>query len=464
MKTELPEEFAGRMKEMLGEEYDAFLESYQYPRSCGLRVNTGKITQEELKGRAPFALRPVPWVKEGFFYEEGTNPARHPYYAAGLYYLQEPSAMTPASRLPVKPGERVLDLCAAPGGKATALGAALGGEGVLVANDISNSRARALLRNLELFGISNAFVTSETPAKLAEVFPGFFDKILVDAPCSGEGMFRKDPAVMKVWEPERPEYFAGLQREIVRQAVRMLRPGGRMLYSTCTFSPEENEGTISWLLKEFPEMELIPMEGYAGFDSGRPEWGDGNASLSRCVRIWPHKMKGEGHFLALLEKQVSDEEDPAGRAVPQALLRPDKKSRKLLEEFFRDTGFEPLWDQVEIRGGKVYQVPRLPRLSGGIRFLRNGLLLGEIRKDRFEPSQQLAMALPAGAYPARLSLAPEDERIGRYLRGETILAEGETAAEKGWILVCVEEFPLGWGKLVKGLVKNKYAAGWRKNQ
>lgn len=462
MRLELPEEFASRMEEMLGEEYDAFLESYQLPRSYGLRVNTGKITGEALREQAPFALRQIPWVKEGYFYGEGDIPARHPYYAAGLYYLQEPSAMTPASRLPVEPGERVLDLCAAPGGKATALGAALGGQGLLVANDISNSRARALLRNLELFGISNAFVTSETPAKLAEVFPGFFDKILVDAPCSGEGMFRKDPAVMKTWEAGRPEYFAGLQREIVRQAVRMLRPGGKMLYSTCTFSREENEGTISWLLKEFPEMELLPMEGYEGFDGGRPQWGDGNSALTRCVRIWPHKMDGEGHFLALLEKRP-EAEDGTGKAAPAALQRLDKKSRQLLEEFFRGSDFQPLWDRIEIRGGKVYQVPELPRLPGGLRFLRNGLLMGEIRKDRFEPSQQLAMAIPAGGYPARLSLSPKDERIERYLRGETIPAEGEATVEQGWILVCVDEYPLGWGKLVKGLVKNKYAAGWRKN-
>lgn len=463
MRLELPEVFAERMKEMLGEEYDAFLDSYQRPRSYGLRVNTGKISRETLERQAPFALRPIPWVKEGFFYQEEDSPARHPFYAAGLYYLQEPSAMTPASRLPVEPGERVLDLCAAPGGKATALGAALRGKGLLVANDISNSRARALLRNLELFGISNAFVTSETPAKLAETFPGFFDKILVDAPCSGEGMFRKDPAVMKTWEPERPEYFAGLQREIVRQAVKMLRPGGQMLYSTCTFSREENEGTISWLLREFPGMELIPMEMYEGFACGRPEWGDGNGALSRCVRIWPHKMEGEGHFLALLEKRSAEPEEENPKPGMAALQRPDKKSRKLLEEFFENSSFQPQWDRLEIRAGKVYQVPELPRLPGGLRFLRNGLLLGEIRKDRFEPSQQLAMALPAGAFPARLSLSAEDERIQRFLRGETILSEGEATVDQGWILICVEEYPLGWGKLVKGLVKNKYAAGWRKN-
>lgn len=235
-----------------------------------------------------------------------------------------------------------------------------------------------------------------------------------------------------------------------------------MLYSTCTFSREENEGTISWLLKEFPEMELLPMEGYEGFDGGRPQWGDGNSALTRCVRIWPHKMDGEGHFLALLEKRP-EAEDGTGKAAPAALQRLDKKSRQLLEEFFRGSDFQPLWDRIEIRGGKVYQVPELPRLPGGLRFLRNGLLMGEIRKDRFEPSQQLAMAIPAGGYPARLSLSPEDERIERYLRGETILAEGEATVEQGWILVCVDEYPLGWGKLVKGLVKNKYAAGWRKN-
>lgn len=463
MRLDLPEEFAGRMKKMLGEEYEAFLESYQRPRSYGLRVNTGKIVGETLVQKVPFALRPIPWVKEGYFYGEEDSPARHPYYAAGLYYLQEPSAMTPASRLPVTPGERVLDLCAAPGGKATALGAALKGQGLLVANDISNSRARALLRNLELFGIPNAFVTSETPAKLAEAFPGFFDKILVDAPCSGEGMFRKDPAVMKTWEPARPEYFAGLQREIVRQAVTMLRPGGQMLYSTCTFSKEENEGTISWVLRKFPEMELIPMEEYEGFDSGRPEWGDGNGALARCVRIWPHRMEGEGHFLALLKKNSKGLDEKTGKMELAALQHPDKKSRKLLEEFFRNSSFQPLWDQVEVRAGKVYQVPELPRLPGGLRFLRNGLLMGEIRKDRFEPSQQLAMALPVGAFPACLSLPPGDDRIQRFLRGETILAEGKATVDQGWILVCAGEYPLGWGKLVKGLVKNKYAAGWRKN-
>lgn len=460
MNTELPVGFEKRMREMLGDEYDAYLESFHKPRLYGLRRNPLKISEEDLEKKVELELEPIPWVKDGYFYPDHVRPAQHPYYAAGAYYLQEPSAMTPASRLPVYPGERVLDLCAAPGGKATALGAALQGEGVLVANDISNARAKALLKNLELFGISNAFVTNEIPGKLAENFAGFFDKVLVDAPCSGEGMFRKDPDVMKTWDEERPLYFAKLQKDILKNAVAMLRPGGLLLYSTCTFAPAENEGSISWLLEEYPQMELLPMEWYDGFSAGRPEWGNGDESLKRTVRIWPHKMDGEGHFLALLKKR-EDAETP-DLELTQA-KRPDKNSRKVLEEFFHEMNWQPKWDWLEIRGEKVYQVPQLPKNLKGINFLRNGLYMGELKKNRFEPSQQLAMVLREGEYPAVLSLSSEDERIDRYLRGETILVEnGETTRQKGWILVCVENFSLGWGKLVNGVLKNKYWGGWRR--
>lgn len=461
MRQELPEAFENRMKEMLGDEYQEYLESYEDMRQYGLRVNPLKTTGEELQENMNFHLNPIPWVKNGYFYAEEDQPARHPYYTAGLYYLQEPSAMTPASRLSVKPGERVLDLCAAPGGKATALGAALQGKGVLVANDISNSRAKALLKNLELFGISNAFVTNEIPGKLAESFEGFFDKVLVDAPCSGEGMFRKDPAVIKTWEEDRPAYFAKLQKDILKNAVKMLRPGGELLYSTCTFAPIENEGSISWMLENFPEMELLEMEPYDGFAPGNPEWGNGNQALAKCVRIWPHKMNGEGHFLALAKKA---EDLPTERITIRKTERLDKKSRQILQTFFEDCSWKPDWERIEIRADKVYQVPELPEKLQGIHFLRNGLYMGDMKKDRFEPSQQLAMTLSASQYAGVLRLKPEDERVERYLRGETILVEKEEASrQKGWILVCVDNFSLGWGKLVNGVLKNKYWGGWRKN-
>ena len=327
---ELPESFKKRIKEQLGEEYEAYLQSFQEKSRNGLRINTGKLTPEEFEKISPFSLQEVPWVPNGYIYE-GERPAVHPFYYAGLYYLQEPSAMTPASLLPIEPGDKVLDLCAAPGGKSTELAARLCGEGVLVSNDISNSRAKALLKNLELFGARNILVVSEAPNKLCEYFNGYFDKILVDAPCSGEGMFRKSPAIIKNWEQYGTEYYHKLQQEILPQAVAMLKPGGYLLYSTCTFSPEENEGSVQEILDAFPQMKLVsalPDAGvssgtvngcakdvvaerrcdYAGFDCGHPEWiENGSTELKKTIRLWPHKIAGEGHFIALLRKDADAE-------------------------------------------------------------------------------------------------------------------------------------------------------------
>lgn len=252
----LPAEFEKRMEALLGTEYPDFLRCYDKEKKQGLRVNTGKLSVEEFLQLTPFSLTPIPWVKNGFFYREEDQVTKHPHYYAGLYYIQEPSAMVPASRLPVKPGDRVLDLCAAPGGKATELGARLEGRGLLVANDVSVSRARGLLKNLELFGITNALVTGETPEQLRRQFDSYFDKILVDAPCSGEGMFRKDPSLMKSWMERGPEDYAPLQRQILSCAVQMLKPGGELLYSTCTFAPAEDEQVIRQILEEYPELKL----------------------------------------------------------------------------------------------------------------------------------------------------------------------------------------------------------------
>ncbi len=307
--AKLPEAFTERMQKLLGEEYPAFLESYEQTRRYGLRVNSLKISPEQFEKQSDFHLTPVNFIPGAYCYTEEDGAARHPYYHAGLYYLQEPSAMTPASVLPVRPGDKVLDLCAAPGGKATALGARLAGRGLLVANDISASRCKALLKNIEVFGIPNALVTNEVPAKLAEQFPEFFDAVLVDAPCSGEGMFRKDEATIRAWYPEKPSECAAMQREILRQAVAMLRPGGKLLYSTCTFAPEEDEEMVRFVLDTFPEMHLEsipPREGFA----------PGLSGLTQCVRLWPHRTGGEGHFLALLMKdgdRVQEEQNTCAK-------------------------------------------------------------------------------------------------------------------------------------------------------
>lgn len=471
--ADLPQSFLDSMKEILGEDYEAFLAGFDGQRQYGLRVNTLKMNLEEFERIAPFHLKKVPWISNGYFYEAEDAPAKHPFYSAGLYYLQEPSAMTPASRLKVQPGERVLDLCAAPGGKATELGAALQGEGLLVANDINTVRARALLRNLELFGISNSFVTNEPPHVLAERFPEFFHKIMVDAPCSGEGMFRKNPAVVDSWQEKGPEYFSKLQREIIVQAADMLLPGGMMFYSTCTFSPLENEKTITHLLKERPDMEVIPMEDYEGFAEGltsyRGEVFDESCKL--CRRIWPHKMSGEGHFMALLHKK-SGTQQQVQQTVSQSSIwwekckGLNKEQKAAAEDFFSHVNIAYDGKRIDVRGDNLYYLPA-PKYDGrGLHFLRNGLFMGEFKKKRFEPSQPFALALHAQDFDQVLDFPADDERLSRYLRGETLDVSDLIAGEKkrkGWQLVMVAGHPLGFGKLVNNNLKNKYPAGWRKN-
>ena len=471
--ADLPQSFLDSMKEILGEDYEAFLAGFDGQRQYGLRVNTLKMNLEEFERIAPFHLKKVPWISNGYFYEAEDVPAKHPFYSAGLYYLQEPSAMTPASRLKVQPGERVLDLCAAPGGKATELGAALQGEGLLVANDINTARARALLRNLELFGISNSFVTNEPPHILAERFSEFFHKIMVDAPCSGEGMFRKNPAVVDSWQEKGPKYFSKLQREIIVQAADMLLPGGMMFYSTCTFSPLENEKTITHLLKERPDMEVIPMEDYEGFAEGltsyRGEVFDESCKL--CRRIWPHKMSGEGHFMALLHKKNGVQQQ-VQQTVSQSSIwwekckGLNKEQKAAAEDFFSHVNIAYDEKRIDVRGDNLYYLPA-PKYDGrGLHFLRNGLFMGEFKKKRFEPSQPFALALHAQDFDQVLDFPADDERLSRYLRGETLDVSDLIAGEKkrkGWQLVMAAGHPLGFGKLVNNNLKNKYPAGWRKN-
>lgn len=465
-KMNLPAAFEDKMIKLLGEEeYRRYLDCFNEPRHYGLRVNTAKIPVEDFVKIAPWPLKPVPWIRNGFYYDgEQVQPAKHPYYYAGLYYLQEPSAMTPADRLPVEPGDRVLDVCAAPGGKATELGAKLNGSGMLAANDLSNSRAKGLLKNIELMGIGNVLVLSEEPGKLIPYFTEYFDKILIDAPCSGEGMFRKDRKMIRAWEEHGPAFFAKIQRSIITQAAQMLKPGGMILYSTCTFSPEENEQTIEYLLQEYPEFELCEIEGYEGFSNGIPEASvSGDERLRRTVRIFPHRMEGEGHFLALLKKGGKA---PAGVDVGKADRQPVPSRKRALPDELCEflSGVDREFDaaRFDIRGDKVYYMPEgLPALNG-VRFLRTGLLIGELKKRRFEPSQAFAMNLKKEEYRAFIDLSASDERVVRYLKGETLdVSDLVSAKEKGWHLVCVDGYPLGFGKLAGQTLKNKYLPGWR---
>lgn len=464
----LPAEFERRMKDLLGEEYPEFLSCYDREKKQGLRINTSKISVEDFLKITPFQLTPIPWTTNGFFYREEDRVTKHPHYYAGLYYIQEPSAMVPASRLPVEPGDKVLDLCAAPGGKATELGAKLGGKGLLVANDVSVSRARGLLKNLELFGISNILVTGETPQQLWKKFGRYFDKILVDAPCSGEGMFRKDPGLIKSWEERGPEYYAPLQKEILSCAVEMLKPGGQILYSTCTFSPEEDEAVILDILREFPEMCLVEAEGYEGFaggmikesllSSGMEEEVLQRFDKGKCIRIWPHKMDGEGHFTVLMKNCVQEEI----KQVTVPVSKNDSKCKvedavkflkKIKSSMFECGSYFQNKEELFLLPADL-KVPKL-------RYLRTGLHLGTVKKERFEPSQALALALRKEDYTNVLDLPSNHPAVIRYLKGETLdIPEMESCAA-GWVLVCCDGYPLGWGKCVNGTLRNKYQAGWR---
>ena len=450
----LPEQYCSAMEELLGEEYGEYLKSFENPPESGLRVNGLKISPGQFQKISEWDLREIPWIPNGFYYEGAALPARHPHYYAGLYYLQEPSAMTPASRLPVEPGDRVLDLCAAPGGKATELAAKLGGKGFLLANDISASRAGALLKNLELAGAANILVTSESPEKLAAAWPEGFDKILVDAPCSGEGMFRRDSHMAAHWMQAGPESYTEVQGKLLEAAFRMLRPGGKLLYSTCTFSLCENEQQILKFLEAHRELSTEPVKPwYGGFERGL-------LGLTDAVRIYPHRMNGEGHFLVLLKKSGA-RAPREGRPEETEALRFPKEAEDFLKSLSRDFS----GCRILVRNGQIYSLGPGMEVKPGIRYLRTGLLVGTAGRGRFEPSQALAMALRKEEFDSALNLSSEDVRTLKYLKGETIPwspdSDGIPGRASGWQLVCTDGFPLGFAKLAGQNLKNKYHRGWR---
>ncbi|NMI02673.1 NOL1/NOP2/sun family putative RNA methylase [Paenibacillus sp. SZ31] len=326
MGVKLPLIFAERMKSLLGDEFEQFMKSYDQSPHAGLRVNTLKISMEQFDEIAPFDLRSIPWCETGFYVPHGVKPGLHPYYHAGLYYIQEPSAMAPVELLQVEPGDRVLDLCAAPGGKTTQIAAKLQGKGVLVTNDIHAERTKALAKNVELYGVRNAVVLNESPERIANAFPHYFDKVLIDAPCSGEGMFRKDEHMVKSWEHHSVEKCVLMQRDILETAARLLAPGGTIVYSTCTFAPEENEAMIAEFLNVNRDFIVMDIPEETGFAPGRPEWvrqmmpekaEETEAVLDQTrgtARLWPHLLEGEGHYVAVLQHRAGQglETDQSG--------------------------------------------------------------------------------------------------------------------------------------------------------
>ena len=432
MTIALPQKFLEDMKEIHKDEYDDFIKSYEEPKTTGLRVNTLKISKEELLNLNLFNLTQIPWANEGFYYDETVDrPGKNPLHEAGAYYLQEPSAMSVVPKVDVQEGDKVLDMCAAPGGKSTYILSKLNDTGLLVSNEINPIRIKALGENLERFGAKNCIITNTDSNNLRKVFTGYFDKVVIDAPCSGQGMFRKDEVAIKDWSYAKVLECQSIQREIIRDGYKMLKNGGILVYSTCTFAKEENETIINEFIEEFENAKLIEMD-----------------------RVWPHKVKGEGHFVAKIQKL--EDEDCATKELKTKRLDKEIKDYKDFEKKFLNVN---IGNKFDLRGENLYLIPEESPDTKKLKVLRYGLHLGVLKKNRFEPSHALSHYLKLEDVKNVEEFKVDDNQILDYLRGNTI----NTGKSRGWVLVSVEGVPIGWGKESNGVLKNHYPKGLRIN-
>ena len=428
----LPEVFLERMKAQLGDEYEEFLRSLERPRAVALRFNPLKGENPQL----PFVREPVPWEPQGYYYDPESRPGLHVYHEAGVYYLQEASAMSPVALLDPQPGERVCDLCAAPGGKTTQIAGRMMGEGFLLCNEFSPKRAKILSRNIERMAVANALVTNEDTAALAKRFPGSFDKVLIDAPCSGEGMFRKEEAAVTDWSVETVEMCARRQAEILHNGAQLVRPGGRLVYSTCTFAPEEDELAVAQFLESHPDFEPEIME---------TPWFDPVENGGH--RMWPHKLLGEGHFAAVLRKKGEDEAEFdafEGEKIP-----------KEWASFAKELSIKLPAGKAVMFGETLYWAPEgMPDIRR-LKVLRAGLELGTVKKGRFEPAHALALWLKTCANVE--TFEADSQEITQFMHGNVI-----PSSKRGWCLVCADGYSIGWGKGDGNVLKNHYPKGLRR--
>lgn len=429
---DLPSAFIEQMRCQLGPALPDFLHTYEQPHQRGIRMRPGLAPYED-------ALQPVPWAMDAYYLPLDNRAGALPQHEAGAYYLQEPSAMTAAAVLQPQKGDLVLDLCSAPGGKATQLAAYLKQEGLLVCNEPVPSRAQILSRNVERMGIPNALVTCALPEQLSPRFPGYFDKILVDAPCSGEGMFRKHPETRQEWQPTSPEGCAERQLHILTHAARMLKGGGRLVYSTCTFNNVENEGVVQSFLHKHPDFSLLPFH-----LPGLP-------ASAGMLHIYPHEVQGEGHFVALFQR----DEAPQKKISHSSFLQPlSRQEAQVAAAFLQETLLQAPQASGLFAGHAVaFPLIPLPDLKG-LRILRAGLQLGDVKGKLFLPDHALALACPA-----RKTLAVTLDEARLYQNGQVLPCEENLS---GWLCPSLNGLQLGWGKASQGQVKNHYPKGLRK--
>ena len=442
----MPKEFfEQRERKLLGERYETLYSAPSKTAARGVTVNLLRCTPEWFAAHAGLAVSPSPFCSAGLLIEDpAVKLGRHPYHHAGAFYSQEPSASAPAAMLDVQPGMKVLDLCAAPGGKSSQLAAALGGKGLLVSNEYDGGRAVILRQNLERMGVANAVVLNETPARIAAALPGFFDRILVDAPCSGEGMFRKEPQALAQHGPGLVAQCAALGSEILDAAASCLATGGVLVYSTCTFAPEEDEGQVGAFLARHPEFELLPWPDGFGSPGETNRCGEHPFAAEKTRRIWPCQG-GEGHFMAKLRKVAPAETKKTARVKTAKAAKPNAAWQAFAGEYFPQLVGLPA---MQLEDMVLLMPEEMPALK--LHVLRAGVLAGTVQKNRFVPAHHLFTAFGAGC-TNREELTLEDDRTQAWLRGEEIEAR---TAQNGWCCVTVDGMPLSGGTVSGGKVKN----------
>lgn len=445
----LPDAFVTKYQALLGDEADAFFKALHEPASKAYRVNPLKANPN------PFDTdsgENIPWSRFGFYGQVNGHSVDH---TTGVIYSQEPSAQLVAELAAPKPGQRVLDLAAAPGGKSTHLAAFMQQEGLLISNEINRKRAGILSENMERFGVQNALVTNHDATALAKRFPEYFDTIVLDAPCSGEGMFRKDHDAVDYWTADYPQENADRQKMILEDTVTMLKPGGTLVYSTCTFAPEEDEQVIAWLLAEYPEFSVVPVDMPAGVDAGRPDWADGNPALADTVRLFPHHVAGEGHFMAKLHKAEAESDVREPKLAKSNLT---KEQKELWTDFADSQLVEPLDRVMYAFGDQLYALPVAAPDLDNLQVLRAGLHLGTFKKKRFEPSLAFALAMPSDAFQQVAEVTKE--QWAQYVHGDAFMMP-DSGLHNGWHLLTFNGNGIGFGKFVNGQMKNFYPKGLR---
>lgn len=455
---QLPAKFTEKIIELIGEdEYLKYEASLDQNKACGLRVNTLKISPEEFRDAFSQQLpmqEPIAWTNDGFYYDNTLFPAKNPLYHAGLFYLQDPSAMYPGQSLGVEPGDRVLDMCAAPGGKSTKIASELRGTGVLVANDISETRVKALVYNLERWGCKNAIITNEAPENLCKQFSGYFNKILIDAPCSGEGMFRKDDEALAAWGKYDKSKFTQIQNELLEYATQLLAPGGTIIYSTCTFDDAEDELIIKRFLENHSDYTVQEPIKTGGISDG--------IGIKEAARLWPHRLRGEGHFTCKL-KAPGSPDDYFMKSVDYKRQR----SYKLLDgpqpevrEFWQKHMNSDIWKGYYLKiNSNLYYLPIKPPNLDSLTVARFGLYMGDVEHYKFKPSHQFSLACKKDEFKNNIDYDGKDDEIRRFLLGETLT--GVNCAN-GYAAVRVNGHIIGLVNVNGGVAKNMYPKGWRR--